>query len=364
MIQVLMKKRIEKLRHVLEQEKLDALLVEHPIDLFYLTQLELSAGRLLLTPDLALLFVDGRYYESAAQISLPIQVILTSGFGANSAFAQSYSFQNKRVGFDSHTTHYATFLDLQALGGEWVPLKAPVKHLRAIKDSQEILSLRKAAQLASLGFDHICHLLKPGVTEKEIALELELFWRKAGGQRLSFASHIAFGAHSSQPHCHARDTELCKGDIVLMDIGVVCEHYHSDMTRVLFFGEPSSDLERIYSIVHEAQKAALSMCRPGTRIKDLDQRARSLIAEKGYGAQFTHSLGHGIGLEIHEYPFIRSQGEEADASLQEGMVITIEPGIYVPGLGGVRLEDAIIITKEGHENLTQRPLSISLPVLV
>ncbi len=148
--------------------------------------------------------------------------------------------------------------------------------------------------------------------------------------------------------------------MVLIDIGVVVNHYHSDMTRVVFFGEPAPELGKIYHIVREAQAKALELCKAGVPIKDVDQAARGWIAQNGYEGRFTHSLGHGIGLEIHESPRISNL---TSGVLEEGMVVTIEPGIYLPGVGGVRLEDSIIITQEGYENLTQRPLSRTLPII-
>ena len=348
-----MKERIEKVQKLIHDERVAALIIDHPIDLYYLLGLELSFGRLVIEEGAATLFVDGRYFEACRAIDF-ISVVLTAGYDQESAFGKGWRFSDKRIGFDAQVTSYADFESLKALGAELIPLKSPIKSIREIKEAQEIEALKEAAELGSKGFDYVRSLLKEGVTEKEIALELELFWRKRGGERLAFSPHIAFGEGSAHPHYHVSDRPLKKGDLVLIDIGVVYKHYHSDMTRVLFFGEPNPELLKIYQIVHEAYNAAIRLCSPGNKIGDIDHAARHLIEQRGY--KLPHGLGHGVGLEIHEFPRLSAASPDVNRLLQEGMVLTIEPGIYLPGLGGVRLEDTIVITKTGHENLTNRPL--------
>lgn len=354
--------RIKKVQELLERENLDALVVDYPIDLFYLTRLNLSLGRLVIGKEMVQLFVDGRYFESC-QDKLPIQVVLTSGYDEESHFFKEWKYGGKRVGFDSQFTAYATYLQLQELHEELIPLKGPIKQIREIKEEDEITLLRNAARLGSTGYDFVIDFLREGVTEWEIALELELSWRKAGGDRLGFDPHIAFGTRTSMPHCRAGKHALKKEDPILIDIGVVLNHYHSDMTRVVFWKAIDGEMKQIYQIVQEAQQKALEKCRPGVLIGDVDRAARDWIAHRGYGKYFPHSLGHGVGLEIHESPVIHSRGKDANRPLREGMVITIEPGIYVPGKGGVRLEDTIVITKQGYENLTMRPLSDIPPIV-
>ena len=199
---------------------------------------------------------------------------------------------------------------------------------------------------------YVLSLLKEEISEAELALELEFFWKKRGAKKLAFDPIIAFGANSSMPHYRAGLAKLQSHTSILIDIGVVLSHYHSDMTRVVHFGTPTSVIEKIYSIVEEAKARALALCCPGTLVGELDRAARDWIASQGYGERFTHSLGHGVGLDIHEPPTIRDSGLYRTLPLQPGMVITIEPGIYLPGIGGVRLEDTVLITENGHENLT------------
>lgn len=215
--------------------------------------------------------------------------------------------------------------------------------------------MREAAELGCQGFDYIVSLLKENVQESDLALALEFYWRKKGAQGVAFDPIIAFGENSALPHYRAQEVRLKNNQIVLMDIGVRYRHYHSDMTRVVFKGEVEDELLKIRDIVEEASMRALSILKPGVSIAEVDLAARSYIESKGYGPYFTHSLGHGVGLQIHEFPFLRKSSPH---NLQEGMVITIEPGIYLPKLGGVRLEDTVSITATGFENFTTRPRQI------
>lgn len=344
--------RIKKVQECLEKWGVDLLIVDNPIDLYYLTGQNVSTGRLVIFEAAATLYVDGRYYESCKEsLAMPV-ALLTKEHPLP-------SFEGKRIGFDAGFTSYENYEKLSALKGERVPLSHPLQSIREVKEREEIAYLRQAAELGSQGFDFVVSSLAEGVAEEELAVELELFWRKAGGEKLAFDPHIAFGANSAYPHYHAGKKRLKQGDLVLIDIGVVLNHYHSDMTRVVFFSEPDPELLNIYRVVHEAQLKALELCKPDTPLAELDRAARGLIEEEGYGAFFLHSLGHGVGLEIHESPTIR---KDSSGVLKEGMVITIEPGIYLPGKGGVRLEDTVVITQEGFENLTNRPILTS-PVI-
>ncbi len=354
--------RIQKVQNDLVNNGLQALVIDNLINLYYLTGLEFSLARLVIEPNAATLFVDGRYFE-ACQKKAPCSVLLTSGYDKKSAFSNRMEkFRNLRVGFDAGSTSYADFENLKALGADLVPLKNPIGKIREIKEPSEQDALRQVAALGSQGMDYVLSELKEGISEKELARALEIYWLHAGGERLGFSPHVAFGEGSSQPHYTVSDRTLKQGDIVLIDIGVVLNHYHSDMTRVVCFGTSSVEMQKIYQIVHAAFEAATAICRPGVKIGDLDKAARGVIEQAGYGPNFTHSLGHGVGLEIHESPRVSTLGADADRLLEAGMVITIEPGIYVPGLGGVRLEDTLLITQDGHENLTCRPIPMTLPI--
>lgn len=359
-------KRLQQLQALLQDIPCDALLVEDPINLYYLTGLQLSTGTLIVLSTGGFLLVDGRYYELSKKVS-PVPVVLLNQNAFVDLFLKECS-QVRVLAFNSELTTYRRYLDLekclesvsQKSEGKqkisFIPCESPVKKLRAIKDSDEIAFLRDAGKLGSQGFDFVCSILQEGITEEKVAAELEIFWKQRGSKALAFDPIIAFGANSSMPHYRAGKAQLKTGDTVLIDIGVNYQHYHSDMTRVLFFKEANPKILEIYEVVKEAQRAALEICRPGTLIADLDRAARKVISSHGYGEHFTHSLGHGVGLEIHEWPTLRDAPPFQEIPLKAGMVITIEPGIYLSGIGGVRLEDTIVITANGYENLTNRPI--------
>lgn len=356
-------KRLKRLQDLLKKNHCDSLLIEDKTNIYYMTGIELSSGKLLVHSQGATLFVDNRYYEQCKQCS-PCSVTLLDNSPFEKMINGDVYATITSIGFDSESTSYKNFEALkksvQNLSSErkmpitLIPLDAPIKELRSIKDASEIDALREAAILGSKGFDYACTLLKEGVSEQHVAAELEIFWKRHGSKGLAFDPIIAFGANSSMPHYRAGATKLKANDIVLIDIGVNLLHYHSDMTRMAFFGLPHPQLIEIHEVVKNAQAAALKICRPGTLVGDLDAAARSVIDRAGYKENFTHSLGHGVGLDIHELPALRNTPPANGVKLEPGMVITIEPGIYLPGLGGVRIEDTIVITQDGHENLTQR----------
>ncbi len=344
--------RLKHLQNALKEEKLDACLIEQPLELFYFTGLKLSAGRLLVHSTDALLLVDGRYLQAAEEKSL-----YTTSLDSPETFlffCKSHRIQS--LGFDGGHTSYDHFLRLQhwqkkeGTKIKFVPSTSFFKHARAVKDKDEIRKLQKSAALLWKGFQCICASLKKGIKERELSKQFEIFCLEHGADRLSFEPIIAFGPNSAMPHYRSQETRLKEGDVVLIDIGISVDNYHSDMTRVLFYKKENSYLRRLYEIAKRAQQSALKLCRPGVKIKQLDMAARQVMSEENVEDLFVHSLGHGIGLEVHEFPRIRFDGEDKDVVLESGMVFTIEPGLYVPGIGGVRYEDTILITPTGHKN--------------
>ena len=342
--------RIENLLKKIEKNQ--AYLITEPVDIFYLTGMNVSAGTLIVSHAASALLVDGRYFE-ACKKDCPIPVFL-----AKEGLIYQLLKDAEALIIDQDNTSYAAFLkwteSAKNAGLEIIPKENLVKQLRIIKDSSEIHLLKKTSDLGLEGYDYVCSLLKAGITEREVAAELEYFWRKKGSMGVAFDPIIAFGANSAMPHYRAGDAVLKDGDIVLIDIGVTKDHYQSDMTRVVFFGTPKTKLLEIRDVVEASLKAALSLLRPGTFLKDLDVAARTVLAKAGYEEFFTHSLGHGIGLDVHEYPLLKASAPYGNVQLEAGMAITIEPGIYLPGIGGVRLEDTVIITNTGYQNLTKR----------
>jgi Xaa-Pro aminopeptidase len=241
-------------------------------------------------------------------------------------------------------------LQLEKLEVKLIPVTHSFKTLRAIKEKQEIVLMKKSAALLWKGFQFLRKALKKGVTEKELATRFEIFCLENGAERLAFEPIIAFGKNGAMPHYRSQNVKLKDGDAVLIDIGVVLNNYHSDMTRVVFYKKEDPYIRHLYDIVKRAQMSALKLCRPGTKFKELDLAARKIMREEGVEDLFVHSLGHGIGLETHEYPRIKFDNEDKDVVLESGMVFTVEPGLYVPGKGGVRYEDTIVITPTGYAN--------------
>lgn len=348
--------RLNRLKKALSAQELGMYLVEHPLDLFYLTGLSLSKGHLFVGGRKAHLFVDGRYLE-IAKTNKEIECSLSSEENILSFLVESKA---QSIGFDSQETSYERYVSLKSLlqkvkkkTDRLVRLESSsvVPKLRMIKDKKEQELLRKSAALNWMGYEFLLGILSTHITEKEAAKEWEIFCRSNGAEKVSFEPIIAFGANSSMPHYRSGDAKLKKGDIVLMDLGVELSHYCSDMTRILFYGKPEPKLQNLYEVVREAHKAALSLCRPGIAIGELDKAARAVMRKEKLEKYFIHSLGHGIGLEVHETPRIKAGGEDAHMLLESGMAITIEPGLYLPKIGGVRFEDTILITEKGYENL-------------
>lgn len=319
------------------------LLIENPIDLYYLTGLTLSKGRLLVKNQKATLYVDGRYFAEAKK-KAPCPV---------APWNESKQIKEKKLHFDSAFVSYEGFLDLEKEFPhvEWISTPHPLQMLRAVKEKKEIEFLKKAALLTWNGYRHIREHLKEGVSEAELALEFEIFCRKNGASGLSFSPIIAFGENGAYPHYRAGSAELKKGQSILIDVGAVFDHYSGDMTRVVHFGKPDEKILHFEKIVKRAKEKAFSLIKPGATFGMLDQAVQDEFDAANVKPLYIHSLGHGIGLETHEFPRIRFDGPDKDVVLKKGMVFTIEPGLYQPGVGGVRLEDMVVVTDNGYENL-------------
>lgn len=338
--------RIERACKRVSELKLDGLLIENPSDVFYLTAQMFSLARLLLKPDGASLFLDGRYFGQA-QGKVPCEVVLLE-----KDTLQKGMTGIKKIGFDSAfvTVEKANLLEKTIPGKTWTPIPRPLKELRVCKDADEIAALKKAASVTAEGYRQILKKLKEGIEEQEIAFEFESYCRKAGASKMSFNPIVAFGENSAYPHYRAGRAHLKKNQFALFDLGAVVNHYCGDMTRGFFFGQPQEELERFYKLAKQAHELAAAEIRPGVRLGDLDAMVRAFFAKEGVAHLFTHGLGHGVGIDVHEYPLLRSDSDDCDLILQEGMVFTIEPGLYLPGVGGVRYENTYAVTVSGFEN--------------
>jgi Xaa-Pro aminopeptidase len=223
-----------------------------------------------------------------------------------------------------------------------------VERERAVKDDEEFAALRRAQAATDSAFERVVGKLDAGVTERGVALELEIEVRGAGAERLAFDPIVAFGEHSAEPHHRPCDRALAPGDVVKLDFGALVDGYHADMTRTVAVAEPAAELRAVHDVVRRAQSAAAEAARGGIVSGDLDRAAREVIEEAGYGDRYTHPLGHGVGLEIHEWPIVRRDGTEV---VPAGAVVTLEPGVYLPGVGGVRIEDMVRMTPDACEPL-------------
>jgi Xaa-Pro aminopeptidase len=334
-----------RINALFKTHSVDALIIEKSIDLFYLTGLTLSLGTLIISKKGALLFVDGRYLAFAKKNGpCPSEQTTTEALSKHLA-----SFA--KIGFDSAQTSYARWQELKSFAKkELIPLKKPADAVRAIKTPAEIKALKKSAALLWKGFQFLKKSLKVGITEQQAATLFEVYCLEHGAEKMAFEPIVAFGKNTAFPHYRPGTARLKKGDCVLLDIGVMVDHYNSDMTRTFFFGNPDPHLKVFEEAVTKAHDAALLLCRPGIKAGELDKAANRVIEKAGLKAYLAHSLGHGVGLEVHEFPRLKFKGEDGDAILKEGMVITIEPGLYRPGVGGYRYEDTIVITRKGYEN--------------
>ena len=328
--------RIKKFQQALSD---GAYLIEDPIQIYYLTGIKLSLGRLLITKRGYKLYVDGRYIEECKK-KLPGHV-----------FPRAEKKIAEKLYFDPATTTYAGFLANKKLCTTLRSKKNPVDQLRWIKDKNEIAAMKKSAALLWECYRELTKKLKTGVTEIEIARAFEIIALQKGAEGLSFEPIVAFGENSSKPHYHPSSVKLKANDTVLLDLGVMKDSYASDMTRVHFIGKQSKQMQEIEKVVKESAKAAIALCKPGTPIGDLDKAARAVMKEAKLEKYFLHTLGHGIGLEVHEGFRIHHKGDDAKILLEAGMVFTIEPGLYLPNVGGVRHEEMIVVGEKTSENL-------------
>jgi Xaa-Pro aminopeptidase len=343
--------RIERLRQVMQQQDLPAMLITNAYNRQYMTGFVGSAGYVVITQDRALFLVDFRYVTQASEQAAGYEIIEHEPKLAATILELLNQMGIKRLGFEQSDVSYGAFLSYQKNldGIELVPTDQVVEKLRMIKDAGELQIMQEAADLADATFTHILTKLKPGVSENEIALEIEMYIRSNGGTSTSFDTIVASGERSALPHGRAGERILQANEFVKMDFGAYYKGYCSDITRTVVLGKPSVKHKEIYDIVLEAQLNCLNNLKPGMTGSEGDALARDVISQYGYGDHFGHGTGHSLGLEIHESPRL----SKLDTSiLKTGMVVTVEPGIYLPGFGGVRIEDDVVLTDTGIKILT------------
>ncbi len=349
-----MQTRVNKIAAALQDKAVDALLVLQSENRFYLSGFTGDAGALLITAGQSYIITDFRFIEQAREQSPHLEIIKIEAT-LEDALADLAGRLNLHVlGFEADYISYKFYDTLHDKLGEVTlrPVEGMVEQFRLIKDKDELVAIAKAMSLLDEGFIHICRFIKPGVSEREVALELEMFMRLRGAEKTAFPFIVASGARAALPHGEASTKAIGLGEAITLDFGVVVDNYHSDMTRTVSLGSPNAQIREIYSIVLEAQLNALAAVKAGVPACVVDKAAREVIASHGYGENFGHGTGHGVGLAVHEGPGLSSRDTTV---LQEGMVVTVEPGIYLPGVGGVRIEDSVVVEQNGCRLLTSSP---------
>lgn len=335
----------------LESHQLDAVLLLSLENIRYFSGFTGSDAVFLLTQKEAFFLTDSRYWTQAEDEVRDAQIVRYQK-KTDGLVSLLLDLKSKRVGFESSSLPFSLYQTLlEKLEGriEFVPLEKELRNLRAFKDETELSLIRSAIGIASEAFLHVLKLIKEGAEERVLSLEMEFFMKRRGAEATGFDIIVASGARSALPHGRASDKRIEKGDFILIDFGSRFKGYHSDQTRTLFCHSSTSEQRKIYDIVKEAHDRAIAKIRPGIPISEVDRVAREFIRTQGYGEYFGHGTGHGIGLAVHEDPVVNGENQDP---LQEGMVFTIEPGIYLPGWGGVRIEDMVRVTADGAEVLT------------
>lgn len=340
--------RIGRLRTDIAGLALDGLLVSGLANVRYLTGFSGSSGLLLVGEERAVFLTDGRYeQQAAAELAADVGfdlVVSRDGVGALTAMAEraTRDFGGATIGFESSNLTHSRWQQLEkaASSVSWKPVIGVVELLRAVKDEREIAAVERAAQIAARSLAETLPLVKPGVTEVEIAAELDYRMLGLGAERPAFETIVASGARTALPHATTGRRRVEEGDLLLCDFGARWQGYHSDLTRTLVIGTPTRLQAERYELVLAAQQAAIDGMMPGVLGSDVDATVRRVFAREGVESQFLHSAGHGLGLEVHEGPRL---GNKSDERLSANMVVTVEPGLYFPGWGGIRIEDDLVI---------------------
>jgi Xaa-Pro aminopeptidase len=346
-------------REIIESNHLDGILFSSLENIRYLSGFTGSDGALILNQKQSFFLTDSRYWTQAEEEVKGCEIVHYKKKLDGIASLLS-DLKLKRIGFESTSLTFSlhqSLLEKLANEVKFHPVENEIKNLRSAKDAQELGLIRTAIDLSSKAFLHIMEILKEGITEREVALDMEFFMKKSGAEALGFDIIIASGKRSALPHGRASDKRIEKGDFIVIDFGSGFRGYHSDQTRTVVCGKPTGEQKKIYQVVKEAHDKAIEKVRPGIPICEVDAAARDHIRRQGYDEYFGHGTGHGIGLAVHEDPVVNSENKDL---VREGMVFTVEPGIYIPDRGGVRIEDMVLVTSHGVEVLTYLPTELKV----
>lgn len=355
--------RLNAVRQKLDIWEVDALLVTGYANYRWLSGFTGSNGKLLVSSDKAILATDSRYYGQAQQQSAHFTLFKHERRSEDdSAFLAEGGA--KTMGLESSNISLKAADDLKAAAPaiKWQPLKKTIEPLRQIKTAAELKKIKAAAEITDLVMSQVAEIIKPGMREKQVAWELEKSMREAGADGMAFNVKVASGPNSALPHHAPGSRKIAPGDAIIIDMGAMVDGYRSDMTRTFFMGsEPTPKFMEIYETVLAAQTAVLMQAKSGMFSRSVDAIARDLIAQAGYKENFGHGLGHGVGLEIHEDPFLSPRTAKTE-KIETGMTLTVEPGIYIPGWGGVRIEDLTVVQADGLDRISQCPKNPIIPM--
>lgn len=347
-------RRIATLRNRMREAKVDTYMVCDRMDQYWLTGFTGEDGYVLVTDAEICLLTDGRFDETAAHEAPWARKIVRKNRGPEATIKELKRLKTKRLGFDPDHLSVRKWAELNKLakGAKLISASGLIGEMRQIKDADEVARIRKAIRIAEAAYERVRKWLRPGLSERQVAAQLQLQIQELGGQGPAFHPIVAVGAGGSLPHYEPGDRLLNEREGILIDWGARADWYISDLTRTEWLGTIPPQLKDVYNIVLEAHDRAIAVIKPGISASKVDATAREFIAKSGYGKNFNHSVGHGIGLNVHEAPGLRRQAKD---KLKAGMVVTIEPGIYLPGIGGVRIEDDVLVTETGCEVLSSRP---------
>lgn len=338
--------RINRVLEIMAKEQIDCVIIKDVTTIRYLTGFSGDSSLLYMDRQKGVLITDGRYTEQAKNEVKFFQVVEYTG--SIWAAAVQLAKGANVIGFDGACYTYSDYVELNELTGETYLQTIDLSGIRMIKDKKELDLLLQAARIGDEAFIKLLDDIKPGRTERSLAGRLEYYMRALGSEKTSFDTIVASGVRSALPHGMASDKVIGVGDFITFDFGAVYQGYHSDMTRTVVLGMATPWHKEIYTVVEEAQRKGVKAAQTGMTGRELDAIVRDSISQRGYGEYFVHGLGHGVGLEIHEMPNINKRGS---IKLETGMIFTIEPGIYIPGKGGVRIEDTVVLTDEGAQPL-------------
>jgi Xaa-Pro aminopeptidase len=343
----------QQIQAILEEQALEGILFFSPENIRYLTRFSGSESYLFAGKDTNLLLVDSRYITQANEETKDCRVVLIDK-GVKSVAAQIAALGWKRLGFEAQGISVALFEQLQEnlQETELVPIKDELERLRGLKGDDEITLIKQAVQVAEAAWEKVLGMVRSGTREDELALELEYRMKQGGAERVAFDIIVAAGPRAALPHAQPSTRSIEEGDFVLFDFGARYGGYCSDESCTVIAGRATDEQKRIYTIVKDAHDKAIVQVRPGVRLAEIDETARDYINQAGHGEHFGHGTGHGVGLAVHEWPVVSKNSREI---AEVGMVFTIEPGIYIPGWGGVRIEDMVLVTPDGCEVLTEIP---------